>query len=134
MVAKRRVLEASGGHTTSPSSMVILQSLMRETTASSSTMGFQTPPAPRLGQADFESVDHNRGRYWPDEKCMNMPYALAAWDNLLVVGDTASSRQLGFEAPLRSGVDSVATHLAGPDHFGMKGDPRRFVLDHRGRR
>jgi len=72
-----------------------------------------------LGQPDFRSVDHNRGRYWPDATCMNMPYALHASPRGLLVADTASSRLLLFRD-----LDEAAHGLTGQDHFGMKGDNR----------
>ena len=77
-----------------------------------------------LGQPDFDSVDHNRGAYWPDERSMNMPYAVAAWRDLLVVADTASSRLVGFAPPFLADQDRPATHLTGQVHFGLKGDNR----------
>ncbi|MEO1229775.1 MAG: hypothetical protein AAFZ18_12785 [Myxococcota bacterium] len=78
-----------------------------------------------LGQADFSGVDHNRGTYWPDARCMNMPYALTAWPGMVAVADTASSRLLGFSAPLMPhDPDRGASHLTGQEHFGIKGDNR----------
>lgn len=72
-----------------------------------------------LGQADFTSVDHNRGRYWPDATTMNMPYALQATPRGLLVADTASSRLVLFTE-----LSEAAAALTGQAHFGMKGDNR----------
>lgn len=72
-----------------------------------------------LGQQDFLSVDHNRGRYWPDATTLNMPYALQATPRGLLVADTASSRLLAFTR-----IADAAEALTGQAHFGMKGDNR----------
>ncbi|MEM9695012.1 MAG: hypothetical protein AAGA56_20895 [Myxococcota bacterium] len=75
-----------------------------------------------LGQADFVGVDHNQSSYWPRADTMNMPYALAAYDDLILVGDTANSRLLGFSGLLNDGAE--ASRLSGQDGWQMKGDNR----------
>lgn len=80
------------------------------------------PAKAAVGQKDFTGVDHNQGRYWPDASALNMPYAIAAAPGRLLVADTASSRLLGFRAPLTTGMDAV--ELTGQHHFGRKGDNR----------
>lgn len=79
-----------------------------------------TPARWVLGQADFQAIDHNRGRYWPDAASLNMPYGIAAAGDLLAVADTASSRLVGYDRrdPAR------ATKLTAQPHFGAKGDNR----------
>ncbi len=76
-----------------------------------------------LGQTDFTLVDHNQSLYWPRATSLNMPYALAAWGDWLVVADTANSRLLGWH------IDDLATgaparRLAGQPDFHEKGDNR----------
>lgn len=89
-----------------------------------------SPAAPArwvLGQRDFLSVDHNRGRYWPDAASLNMPYGAAACGAMLAVADTANSRLVGWDlADLvrGGGCTSPATRLAAQPHFGAKGDNR----------
>jgi hypothetical protein len=79
------------------------------------------PPAHVLGQAAFETVEHNGGRYWPGAATLNMPYGIAASAHALVVADTANSRLLAFpHADLASGAPARA--LAGQDGFEAKGD------------
>jgi len=76
-----------------------------------------------LGQADFDSQEHNRAAYFPDAGALNMPYGLALQDNRLIVADTANSRALGYPlARLAMGV--AATHVAGQPGFADKGDNR----------
>lgn len=59
-----------------------------------------------LGQPDFAGVDHNRGEYLPTERALNMPYALDAAGAALAIVDTANSRLVGFDVPLKN--DSAA--------------------------
>jgi hypothetical protein len=81
----------------------------------------EDPPAFVLGQGAFGTVEHNRGRYWPDATSLNMPYGLAATGDALVVADTANSRLLAFpHEGLASGA--AARALAGQDGFEAKGD------------
>ncbi len=76
-----------------------------------------------LGQPDFTQVDHNQSLYWPRATTLNMPYAVAAAGDWLVVADTANSRLLGWH------IDDLATgaparRLAGQPDFHEKGDNR----------
>ncbi len=76
-----------------------------------------------LGQSDFTAVDHNQSLYWPRATSLNMPYALAASGDWLLVADTANSRLLGWH------IDDLATgaparRLAGQRDFHEKGDNR----------
>lgn len=75
-----------------------------------------------LGQGDFTKTDHNRAIYWPTASSLNMPYALAAADDGILVADTANSRLVFYATPLSSTMD--ATRLTGQHHFGLKGDNR----------
>jgi len=76
-----------------------------------------------LGQRDASSLEHNRGRYWPDSTSLNMPYAIATCGDRLLVADTANSRLLGWDGiDLSEGVPAIA--LTGQAHFSDKGDNR----------
>jgi hypothetical protein len=81
-----------------------------------------TPCDRVLGQDTLDAVDHNKGRYWPDSGCFNMPYSVtAAANGSLIVADTANSRLLGWSRPLSS---RHAQALAGQARFDAKGDNR----------
>ncbi len=71
-----------------------------------------------LGQAGFADCDHNQASYYPSAAALNMPYALAA-DERLIVADTANSRLLGFESGF---TGAPAERLAGQPDFASKGD------------
>lgn len=73
-----------------------------------------------LGQRDAQTLDHNRGEYWPSARCFNMPYGLAVHDDRLFVADTANSRLLRFDSPWTA----EAQALAGQPGFADKGDNR----------
>ncbi len=73
-----------------------------------------------LGQRDGQSLDHNRGEYWPSARCFNMPYGLAVHGGRLFVADTANSRLLRFDDP--EAADAQA--LAGQPGYADKGDNR----------
>ncbi len=80
-----------------------------------------------LGQADFTSLEHNRGHYLPNASSLNMPYGVAASGAAILAADTANSRLLGWQAesaaqPLEFGC--AATGLAAQPDFGAKGDNR----------
>ncbi len=76
-----------------------------------------------LGQTDFQSLEHNRGSYLPDAGSMNMPYGLAADDDVVLVADTANSRLLGWSADdLEFG--GKARGVAAQSTFRSKGDNR----------
>ncbi len=76
-----------------------------------------------LGQQGFDLVDHNQSLYWPRSYTLNMPYALAAAGDWLLVADTASSRLLGWHIDdLTCGADARA--LSGQINFHEKGDNR----------
>lgn len=80
------------------------------------------PCARVLGQTDFESVDHNRSSYWPDARCLNMPYGVSVTpDGVLAVADTANSRLVGFRSTA-TGAEAVL--MTGQDNFAAKGDNR----------
>lgn len=87
---------------------------------------FSVPADCVLGQADFEGVDHNRGRYWPTADALNMPYAVASdARGGLLVADTANSRLVGYRpSPAGSPNPWIPTDLTGQPHFGAKGDNR----------
>lgn len=100
-----------------------------------------------LGQADFDSFEHNRGRVWPDAATLNMPYGMAAAGGHLIVADTGNSRLLAWRAaapgarpqPARDagtggiagelgaavGGNGAAAHaLAGQPDFAARGENR----------
>ncbi len=90
-----------------------------------------------LGQKDMQGCDHNRGAYYPTAHALNMPYAVAVSNDLLLVADTANSRLLAFDDPAdrsgtgsgtKSGTDSAtdcaASHLGAQVDFSAKGDNR----------
>jgi hypothetical protein len=74
-----------------------------------------------LGQREMTACDHNMSSYYPTAAALNMPYAMAAHEDLLLVGDTANSRMLGWRDPAM-GADAMA--LAGQPDFAAKGDNR----------
>ncbi len=74
-----------------------------------------------LGQAAPERCDHNMSAYYPSDRTLNMPYALAPAGGTLVVADTANSRLLGWEAGL---TGAAARRLSGQPDFAAKGDNR----------
>ncbi len=76
-----------------------------------------------LGQSAVDLVDHNQSLYWPRAYTLNMPYALTAVKDWLLVADTASSRLLGWHIDdLVTGA--VAKALFGQTNFHNKGDNR----------
>lgn len=76
-----------------------------------------------LGQQNPDSVDHNRSLYWPRHDTLNMPYAIAASGDWLLVADTANSRLLGWHSDdLDTGAPARA--LSGQMNFHAKGDNR----------
>ena len=72
-----------------------------------------------LGQQDFAGCDHNRAAYYPDAAALNMPYAVAAAGDRLLVADTANSRLLGWSEPAWV---AAADRLTGQGDFASKGD------------
>ena len=76
-----------------------------------------------LGQEDFASVEHNRGRYWPDAAALNMPYAIATAGDWLIAADTANSRLVGWRQDT-IGLGAAAEGLTGQPDFSAKGDNR----------
>ena len=82
--------------------------------------GVLAPAGAVYGQADMQSLDHNRGAYWPSAASLNMPYGVAVRDGRLFVADTANSRLLRFDSP---GI-AEAQALAGQPGFADKGDNR----------
>ncbi|MEM8605262.1 MAG: hypothetical protein AAGF24_15690 [Cyanobacteria bacterium P01_H01_bin.121] len=49
-----------------------------------------------LGQPDVQSVELNRGDYFPSDRSLNMPYGVATAGDWLLVADTTNSRLLGW--------------------------------------
>jgi hypothetical protein len=76
-----------------------------------------------LGQADAESLDHNRAAYYPTARAMSMPYGLCALGGRLIVADTANSRLLGHERD-ELAMGAPASRLAAQPDFEAKGDNR----------
>lgn len=74
-----------------------------------------------LGQRAMEDCDINRAAYYPSAMALNMPYALTALGDRLLVGDTANSRLLGFSD---AAMGAQADRLTGQPDFAAKGDNR----------
>lgn len=74
-----------------------------------------------LGQADMTSCDHNMSNYYPTPAAVNMPYAMASHGDMLLIGDTANSRMLGWQDPT---MGSNAKALSAQPDFAAKGDNR----------
>lgn len=72
-----------------------------------------------LGQTEMSACDHNRGGYYPSDKTLNMPYALAGADGWLIIADTANSRLLGWHT---ARMGAAAATLTGQPDFASKGD------------
>src|SRR5579885_553750 len=77
-----------------------------------------------LGQRTCKAVDHNQGDYWPHSGSLNMPYAVAALGDLLLVADTANSRVLAWRADSIRGQGATACALAGQPDWSSKGENR----------
>ena len=76
-----------------------------------------------IGQKDPDVTDHNQSLYWPRANSVNMPYAIDATDDWLLVADTANSRLLGWHFDdLENGINARA--LSGQTNFHNKGDNR----------
>ena len=76
-----------------------------------------------LGQKGFTQAEHNRGRYWPERRALNMPYGIAIAAGRLVAADPANSRLVGWDLAAL-GMDAPAAWLAGQPDFAAKGDNR----------
>lgn len=76
-----------------------------------------------LGQKNALLVDHNQSLYWPRANGLNMPYAIAAVEDWLLVADTANSRILGWHIDDLA-TDVAARALSGQLNFHEKGDNR----------
>jgi hypothetical protein len=74
-----------------------------------------------LGQGDFNSGAHTRGRIGTGADALNMPYGLAVWGDWLITTDTASSRLLGWHSAAL-GTGAAATALSGQKNFHAQGD------------
>ena len=77
-----------------------------------------------LGQRSAAAVDHNLGDYWPSAAALNMPYAVTAIDEWLVVADTASSRLVAWHSDDLTGMGKPARLLACQPDWESKGDNR----------
>jgi hypothetical protein len=77
-----------------------------------------------LGQRTSGAIDHNQGTNWPSAATLNMPYAVAAHADHLVVADTASSRLVGWHRDDLTGCGPAARRLAGQPDWDSKGDNR----------
>lgn len=76
-----------------------------------------------LGQQDIERSEHNQALYWSRANTLNMPYAIEAINDWLIVADTANSRLLGWH------IDDLKTNtkaklLYAQVDFNTKGDNR----------
>ncbi len=83
-----------------------------------------------IGQNAMSDCDHNMSNYYPSDRALNMPYALATDGIELIVADTANSRLVGWS---QAGLAPAADHLTGQPDFASKGDngwgiPRRDSL------
>ena len=77
-----------------------------------------------LGQGNFETVELNRGNYFPGANTLSMPYGVAAADKWLVAADTANSRLLTWRHPANMGEPAFA--LTGQPHFQSKSENRNY--------
>lgn len=77
-----------------------------------------------LGQQTTAGVDHNQGDYWPTAGALNMPYAVTAIGDWLVVADTASSRLLAWHNQDIHGYGAKPRLLAAQPDWEAKGDNR----------
>jgi hypothetical protein len=77
-----------------------------------------------LGQHTASGVDHNQGDYWPTASALNMPYAVTAHGDWLVVADTASSRLLAWHTHDIVGYGTAPRRLAAQPDWEAKGDNR----------
>jgi hypothetical protein len=77
-----------------------------------------------LGQADLRTVEHNRGRYSPDARSLNMPYGATVAGRWLAVADTANSRLLAWNLDRWPALDPDARALAAQANWSAKGDNR----------
>jgi len=77
-----------------------------------------------VGQRDARSSEHNRGRYDPDARSLNMPYGAAVAGQRLVVADTANSRLLAWSLGDWPSIDENAQALAAQGDWHKKGDNR----------
>ncbi len=80
-----------------------------------------------LGQATDTLVDHNQSLYWPRANSLNMPYAITAMQDWLLVADTANSRLLGWhidDITSNTPKPAPARALSGQLNFHEKGDNR----------
>lgn len=76
-----------------------------------------------LGQPDTSSVDFNQSLYWPRSNTLNMPYGITAYDDWLIVADTANSRLVAWRGEESDTTCSTAA-LFGQKDFHEKGDNR----------
>ncbi|MDJ0686730.1 MAG: hypothetical protein QNJ84_18760 [Alphaproteobacteria bacterium] len=74
-----------------------------------------------IGQAGFDDCDHNQAAYYPSAAAVNMPYGIAACDDVLVTADTANSRLIGWT---EQDTGAPASRLTGQPDFASKGDNR----------
>ena len=83
-----------------------------------------------LGQKGFDSVEINRGVYFPKANSLSMPYGVAATQDWLLVTDTANSRLLAWKKPrsILSLQDADADLVIGQDNFHSKGENRDYGL------
>ncbi|NEP46254.1 MAG: hypothetical protein F6K35_46475, partial [Okeania sp. SIO2H7] len=77
-----------------------------------------------LGQGGFDTVELNRGNYFPSADSLSMPYGVAAVDKWLIAADTANSRLLGWRQSVGMGERAVA--LSGQPHFQSKSENRNY--------
>jgi hypothetical protein len=77
-----------------------------------------------LGQGSFETVELNRGNYFPGANTLSMPYGVAAVDKWLIAADTANSRLLAWRRPASMGEPAFG--LTGQPHFQSKSENRHY--------
>ncbi|MEL6458682.1 MAG: hypothetical protein AAFQ91_10595 [Cyanobacteria bacterium J06621_15] len=92
-----------------------------------------TPCRVVLGQKSFDSVEMNRGVYFPQANSLSMPYGVAATQDWLLVTDTANSRLLAWKKPqsILSLQDADADLVIGQNNFYSKGENRDYGLPSR---
>ena len=87
-----------------------------------------TPCTAVLGQKSFNFVEINQGEYFPNSGSLSMPYGVAAFQDWLLVTDTANSRLLGWKKPdsLSFLQGKSADILIGQDSFNSKSENRSY--------
>ena len=92
-----------------------------------------TPCVAVLGQKTFDFVEINQGAYFPNSSSLSMPYGVTAFEDWLLVTDTANSRLLGWKksTSIQSLQGISADILIGQDNFQTKSENRNYGKSNR---